>query len=111
MALTRIDLSYNGLTDAAVKSLINFLTKNNVVEQLDLSCNRLGPNSAIAIAEGLKTNTTLKELSLKRNPWLAPGCLIIAKSIVANLELDLELLDFSGKIDNKFIFLFNKIHF
>jgi len=55
---------------------MDFLTTNNVVESLNLKCNRLGFAAANGIAMGLRVNQTLKTLNLSRNPFLAAGCLV-----------------------------------
>ena len=55
----------------------------------------------MAIGEGLKNSKSLKEIHLRRNPFLIDGCLAIGKGLAANLDSTLELLDLDDIVAGK----------
>jgi Ran GTPase-activating protein (RanGAP) involved in mRNA processing and transport len=85
-SLTKLNLAYNSIKDA---DLENFPTNNLV--KLSLSYNKISDEGAMIIAEKLKTNTGLKELSLSCNRIGRKG--IEALSSIASLTINLSCND------------------
>ncbi|KAJ3111995.1 putative aminopeptidase npepl1 [Phlyctochytrium bullatum] len=67
--LERLSLEWNciGLWDSGPKSLADALSINRTLQHLDLRNCKIGPQSAICIAQGLSHNTTLRTLDLRWN--------------------------------------------
>jgi Ran GTPase-activating protein (RanGAP) involved in mRNA processing and transport len=65
--LKKVSLRGNLLDDAIAKWLPDLFRCNEVLEELDLGCNKLSLESAIAIADSLESNRTLKCLILDHN--------------------------------------------
>jgi Ran GTPase-activating protein (RanGAP) involved in mRNA processing and transport len=54
-----LDLSYNSIGDDGAKALAEALKTNSTLTTLDLQNNSIGPDGAKALAEALKTNSTV----------------------------------------------------
>ncbi|KAH3767783.1 GTPase-activating protein gyp7 [Pelomyxa schiedti] len=69
-------LSELGLTDSDAKMIAEVLPVNSTLKTLDLSRNRIGMEGAIAIAQGLRNNNSIKELVLLDNPRYSDAVLM-----------------------------------
>ncbi|KAM3936901.1 leucine-rich repeat-containing protein 74B [Leptodactylus fuscus] len=96
-----LDLSYNGFGNDGSAALGEALKVNNVLEEINISNNRISLQGAVRFALCLKENKTLRVLEMARNPMQSDGCFAILKSIQANSESAIELLDFSDIVVNK----------
>ena len=63
------------------------------MQKLDISCNNISNDGAVAISKYLKANKTLKELNMSRNKIASHGIIKIAEAIQINTTL--RLLDIS----------------
>ena len=91
-ALTALDMSMNGLTNAAGIMCAEGLKENTSLRLLDLSRNRLGARTAEAFAASLRRNCTLRVLKLGWNVLGTPGTSDVIRSLsergsVAMVEL------------------------
>lgn len=98
-SLTKLDLSDNMLGDRPGnmfgKALYEFLRVNEMLEQLDLSYNRIGANRAAAeqLAQGMAENSTVKHLDLSMNAVRDRGGCALGSALRFNtglVELDLK---------------------
>ena len=74
-----------GLDEAL--ALAEALKTNTTIQSLNLSYNKLGPEVDIALAEVLKTNTTLQTLNLEHNNFGPEGFLALAEALKINTTL------------------------
>ena len=74
-----------GLDEAL--ALAEALKTNTTIQSLNLSYNKLGPEVDIALAEVLKTNTTLQTLNLKHNNFGPEGFVALAEALKINTTL------------------------
>lgn len=70
------------------------LKANNVLEELDISNNRLTTEAAVLIGKGLSINETLKVLKMGQNPMQSAGCYAVCAAMLKNPNTNLEVLDF-----------------
>jgi len=67
-SLEHVSLQYNRFEATAGKTFAGMLATNQVLRFLDLSGNTIGPEGAVALAEGLKMNKgRLQRLSVSQN--------------------------------------------
>lgn len=92
----KLDLSALSLDDNQVAMIVELLSKNHTINELDLSGNRIS-NNALFLIDSLKGNAFMKSLNLSNN--LIPHNLIDGKFQAAIASSGLENLDLSG---NKF---------
>eukprot|EP00826_Nyctotherus_ovalis_P019250 TRINITY_DN15907_c0_g2_i1.p1 TRINITY_DN15907_c0_g2~~TRINITY_DN15907_c0_g2_i1.p1 ORF type:complete len:707 (+),score=142.62 TRINITY_DN15907_c0_g2_i1:39-2159(+) len=69
-------------------TIVWVLGNTNIVTQLDLTNNHIGPKGALKIAEALEFNTSLKELDIKGNNIGDGGVEYIAQALVSNAVLE-----------------------
>lgn len=87
-SLTYLDLSCNRITRDGVEELSKVLQKNTAIETLDLGFNRLEDDGAIHIANALATlNTTLKTLVVTTNNIGSKGLCALADAMKTNTTL------------------------
>ena len=55
---------YNGLGNEGALAVGDCLRNNNILTELDITCNRITLDGAIAIAKGLDTNENLRILKV-----------------------------------------------
>ena len=79
-----INMSNVGINDDAVYLISFGLYDNTIVRILDLSCNIITCDGAVAISECLKINNTLQELNLSRNHITSKGVKKVAEAIHVN---------------------------
>lgn len=72
-SLTSLDLSCNGIDDAAGAYVARLLKRNTALVNVALGSNRLGVLACRAFGESLSSNSTLKCLSLESNPLTGDG--------------------------------------
>jgi len=65
-----------------------FLFRNNSLEKLDISRNRLGAQRTMDIAKGLSVNHSLKSLRMNINRIGARGAQVLAKMLINNHSLE-----------------------
>lgn len=63
-SLIDLDLSYNSITEIAVKSLALLLRKNTSLKKLNLRANNVNDKGALYLADSLLTNKSLQFLNL-----------------------------------------------
>ena len=63
----KANLSHNQLNSAGAMAFANALQQNRSLKSLYLSTNNIGPAGAIALANALKDNSSHKELYLNLN--------------------------------------------
>ena len=64
-----------------------FLSQNDRIQSLDLSCNNISDDGAAAISEYLKKNNALQNLNMSHNEVTSEGVIKILKSIHSNSPL------------------------
>ena len=92
-ALTALDVSFNGLDDAAGEAFGAALARNRVLQEVNVSHNKFTAATAAAVAAGLRANSALLALEIGFNDLTAPGSLAIISALDANtvlVELGLE---------------------
>lgn len=72
-SLTSLDLSCNGIDDAAGAYVARLLKRNNALVNIVLGSNRLGVLACRAFGESLCSNSTLRCLNLESNPLTGDG--------------------------------------
>ena len=88
--LSSLDLSGTGISDAGVLSLVEVLkTNTSSLTSLLLSDIKISHQSLKSIAEVLRVNSTLKDLTFKGNKVGVGGTKLIAESLKANTTLKL----------------------
>ena len=88
--LSSLDLSGTGISDAGVLSLVEVLKTNaSSLTSLLLSDIKISHQSLKSIAEVLRVNSTLKELTFEGNKVGVGGTKLIAESLKANTTLKL----------------------
>ena len=85
--LKHIDLSGNSIKLSG-RFLHNILSRNPVLQKLELGRNKLDGDDAMWIAEALKSNTNLNYLGLWRNPIKEKGCSALSKAEFDNSSLN-----------------------
>jgi Ran GTPase-activating protein (RanGAP) involved in mRNA processing and transport len=92
--LGHISLSYNRLEAAAAKSFAAMLAVNKALRFLDISCNSIGPDGALALVEGLKKNGgRLQRLSVSQNEIQVKGVKAFCDLFMSPQGKNLEYLD------------------
>jgi len=83
-ALRTLDLSDNKIGPESASALGEALKVNAVLTTLDLSTNSIGPEGAFAIAEALKVNAVVTTLYLRGNNIKDEGAKAIAEALKVN---------------------------
>lgn len=65
--LRALSLAYCDIGDSFAKEVADFLRRNDSLQELSLWSSLIGDESAVAIAEALTANNTLKSLNLMQN--------------------------------------------
>lgn len=84
--LTSISVSRNKIGYAEIVKLFNGLINNNVLTNIDLSHNLLDDNSAIIVADYIKSSS-IAVLNLSFNTISCAGCIAIVDSLMINNSL------------------------
>lgn len=72
-SLTSLDLSCNGIDDPAGAYIARLLKRNSALVNVALGSNHLGPLACRTFGESLRSNSTLKTLSLESNSLTCNG--------------------------------------
>ncbi|KAI8826405.1 hypothetical protein BJ741DRAFT_42278 [Chytriomyces cf. hyalinus JEL632] len=92
-----VDLDLSGcqlLTSSQGAQLADALSRNTILQSLDLSGTKLNTQTAMLIGKALQTNDTLKKLNLERNSIGPAGFKAIALGLMENKKLrELKLLN------------------
>jgi hypothetical protein len=83
-----LDLTSMGLSDVEAEMLAEELKTNNVLEELVLAGNWIGPSGAIALADALAENKHLHSLDLSNNNLNDEGASAIAEALRRNRVLE-----------------------
>ena len=67
VAVTRLDLARNQITDDGAKALALMLVANSTLEYLNLESNMIGAKGGTAFVKAVPENTTLQYLNLQYN--------------------------------------------
>ena len=81
-----LDLSYFQISDKILSQILPLLSLLNIKE-LNLGYNDLGPNGSTALAEALKTNTSLARIDLRSNQIGPEGATALAKALTENTSI------------------------
>ncbi|KAL7064575.1 hypothetical protein AAHC03_04674 [Spirometra sp. Aus1] len=93
--LKKLNFAYNGLGPInGCKELTIGIKSNLILEELDLSDNRISPEGAVLLGKGLQVNASLKTLKMDRNPLQSAGCYVILNFIIKNPNKTLKVLTF-----------------
>lgn len=84
-SLTSLDLSCNGIDDAAGAYVARLLKRNTALVNVALGSNQLGVLACRAFGESLSSNSTLKCLSLESNPLTGDGANISGIRALADM--------------------------
>lgn len=84
-SLTSLDLSCNGIDDAAGAYIAHLLKRNTALVNVALGSNQLGVFACRAFGESLCSNSTLKCLSLESNPLTGDGANISGIRALADM--------------------------
>ena len=77
----------NQIGSEGVEALAEVLKSNSTLQELNLFCNQAGDDGAIALAQALKSNSTLINLDLTDNHITSKGIDFIAQSLKSNSAL------------------------
>jgi len=92
-----------GLNDEQVTLLVNALKNNPCITEMDLSCNSIGDNGAIALA----SINNLEELNLYENNIGPIGAKALAESALKKLSLEANLIQFDEETFEQFLEMIN----
>jgi Ran GTPase-activating protein (RanGAP) involved in mRNA processing and transport len=79
--------SDNHIGDLGASALAEGLRSNSTLTELFLSCNQVGDQGVTALGTALKFNSTLKKLNLSFNPISSTGAVALADSLQDNKGL------------------------
>ena len=82
-----LDLSKNSISDIGAIALAQALHHNSTLKELNLSHNNLSDAGATALAQALHHNSTLKELNLSHNNISDAGAIALAQALHHNSTL------------------------
>jgi Ran GTPase-activating protein (RanGAP) involved in mRNA processing and transport len=85
--VTEIDVSYSAISDAGAAALAETLRSSTTIQFVNLAYNDVGPAGAAALADALMLNSSLVGLSLRGNPIGEAGGAAIASAMRANTSL------------------------
>lgn len=77
------------------------LEENELLEELDISCNRLNKECLDVICDGLKKNKTLKVLKISNNPLTGDGAIHLIQTIQNNSRIAIREIDLTGQTVDK----------
>ena len=60
-------MSWNGFGDEGALAVGKALETNTFLDELDLSSNRIGPDSCVGLSKSLRINTNLKTLAVSKH--------------------------------------------
>jgi Ran GTPase-activating protein (RanGAP) involved in mRNA processing and transport len=63
--LKKFNIGWNGVSQDGAKAFFKVIKENEVLEELDLTNNRIATEGAVFISKGLATNQTLKIIKVK----------------------------------------------
>ena len=78
-------LSNNGLTGQEAVAISNMMI---CLEELDISCNKLGDHGAKLLSEGIKNTITLRILDIEDNNIGSSGTIAIANAFIGNSSVE-----------------------
>ena len=85
----------NAWDNDAVRILAGYMKRSESLSSLNLNCSDIGDAGATALAEVLRTNTTLKSMNLQKNPGIGnPSVMSLCEALKVNTTLS--SLDLSG---------------
>jgi len=82
MNLVKLNLGDNAFGEVGAKKLFSVMASNTSLEGLDVSSNNLSPKCQPELLQMLRTNVTLTELYLGRNPLGDKCCAAIFKTLL-----------------------------
>ena len=85
--LEELYISYNELGDQSAKLLSNGIKTTKTLRVLDIGHNNIGPSGTVAIVSALTNNTSLKKLWMSHNKVGQDGATAFAKAIANNKTL------------------------
>ncbi len=65
MVLRHVNLAYNGLSNAGAAALAEALHINDILSDLDITCNRIFDKGAVVIGKALTVNESLRFLRVR----------------------------------------------
>ena len=80
--LVKIDFSSNGLKSCVVKYLMDAMTTNQTVTEINLSNNQLSNEFAVDLAHVLEGNPILFKVDISQNPIGPEGAKYILNSLL-----------------------------
>jgi len=83
----RIDFTRIKMRENGVKAIANFLKSNSTLLKLELYNNAMGDQSIVHIAEAFKYNSTLTNLGLASNNIHQKGMMAIAEALLINTSI------------------------
>lgn len=63
--MKKFNIGWNGVSQDGAKAFFKVIKENEVLEELDLTNNRIATEGAVFISKGLGTNQTLKIIKVK----------------------------------------------
>ncbi len=63
--MKKFNIGWNGVSQDGAKAFFKVIKENEVLEELDLTNNRIATEGAVFISKGLATNQTLKIIKVK----------------------------------------------
>ena len=93
-SLKKLDVSFNFLSDDGLEAIGNYLSKNSILCELNVSCTGITDVGAVKVAKALKVNaaSTLRKLDISRNSISDDGAAAFGECLKTNntlLKLDL----------------------
>merc|ERR1712096_569572 len=84
LGTTEVRAAGEGIGWQGAVALAEALKTNTTVQTIDLGSNRIGPEGAVALAEALKTNTTVQKIDLGSNSIGPEGAVALAEALKTN---------------------------
>ena len=98
---TYLSLRYMSISDAGAVALAQALYHNSTLKELNLSNNNICDAGAIALAQALHHNCTLKKLDFSKNNIAGAGAVAIAQALHCNSTLKWLNLSYNDTIDKE----------
>ena len=97
--LRRLSLPFVSMRGDGAAALATALKANQVLEELELGCNGMGPTAAAELGAAVGGHASLRHLAVAQNPILDAGAAAIGAALQSNRRLARLELAFTGASD------------
>jgi hypothetical protein len=85
--VAKLKLGYNEIGDSGAVALADALKTNTSITKIDLKSNEIGDSGAVALADALKTNTSITKIDLSSNTIGVSGAVALADALKTNTSV------------------------